>query len=225
MKILVVAKAPVAGQVKTRLCPPLDHGQAAELAAAALADTLDAVAGSGADERWIALDGDPGDWLPPGFRIVAQQGATFADRLQHAWTQAGGPTLQIGMDTPQVTPQLLEESCQALLESPGAALGPAHDGGWWALGLLRARAGLFHGIPMSTPATGAQQAERLRGLGLGPVLLPALADVDEWQHAVTVAHEVPEGRFGGLVAAFAEQLAPGITESKGPAGSPIQGGA
>jgi uncharacterized protein len=138
---------------------------------------------------------------------VAQQGPTFTDRLQNAWTHAGGPTLQIGMDTPQVTPHLLDESCKALLDSPGAALGPADDGGWWALGLLQARGGLFHGIPMSTPSTGAQQAERLRGLGLDPVLLPALADVDEWEHAVAVAREVPDGRFGRLVTGVAARLA------------------
>jgi glycosyltransferase A (GT-A) superfamily protein (DUF2064 family) len=209
MKILVMAKAPVAGQVKTRLCPPLAAQEAADVAAAALADTLDRVVQCGADERWIALDGQPGEWLPPGFGVFAQRGLSFTDRLHHAWTRVDGPTLQIGMDTPQVSAQLLDDSCQALLDSPGAALGPATDGGWWALGLLRAHPGVFHGIPMSTPSTGLEQSERLRRLGLGPTLLPELADVDEWDHAVAVAREVPDGRFGRTVAGLAARLAGG----------------
>ncbi len=94
----------------------------------------------------------PGPWLPPRFRVIAQRGDTFADRLQNAWTDTGGPTLQIGMDTPQVTAELLDASMAALVASPGAVLGHADDGGWWALGMLRAHTGVFRDIPMSTPA-------------------------------------------------------------------------
>ncbi|MGB7980227.1 MAG: DUF2064 domain-containing protein [Candidatus Nanopelagicales bacterium] len=195
-----MAKAPVAGAVKTRLCPPLHPTEAAELAAAALTDTLHVVAACGASERFVALDGEPGPWLPPGFTVIAQRGDTFAERLQNAWTDTGGPTLQIGMDTPQVTAELLDASLTALDSSPGAVLGHAHDGGWWALGMLRAHKGVFRDIPMSTPSTGAQQADRLHDLGLGPDLLPPLVDVDEWQHAVDVARAVPDGRFGRCVA-------------------------
>ncbi len=202
-----MAKAPVPGAVKTRLCPPLHPAEAAELAAAALADTLHVVAACGAAERWVALDGEPGPWLPPGFRVIAQRGDTFADRLQNAWTDTGGPTLQIGMDTPQVTAELLDGSMAALEASPGAVLGHADDGGWWALGMLQAHAGVFRHIPMSTTSTGAQQAERLRAMGLGPDLLPPLVDVDEWGHAVDVARQVPDGRFGRCVADLITRIA------------------
>ena len=202
-----MAKAPVPGAVKTRLCPPLHPVEAAELAAAALADTLQVVALCGADERWVALDGEPGQWLPTGFRVIAQRGATFADRLQNAWTDTGGPTLQIGMDTPQITTELLDGSLATLESSPGAVLGHADDGGWWALGMLLAHTGVFRDIPMSTASTGARQAERLRDMGLGPDLLPPLVDVDEWGHAVDVARQVPDARFGRCVAELVTRVA------------------
>ena len=207
MKVLVMAKAPVAGAVKTRMCPPLHLSEAAELATAALADTLQVVASSGADERWLALDGVPGQWLPAGFTVIAQRGASFAERLENAWAQAGGPTLQIGMDTPQISTGLLQRAFATLEASPGAVLGHADDGGWWALGLLQAQPGVFRDIPMSTPATGKQQADRLRELGLGPGLLPSLVDVDEWTHAVDVARKVPTTEFGRCVAGLAHRVA------------------
>ncbi|MFN2507027.1 MAG: DUF2064 domain-containing protein, partial [Acidimicrobiales bacterium] len=99
-----MVKAPVAGQVKTRLCPPCTPAEAAALAAAALADTLAAVAACGATRRILALSGEPGPWLPPAFEVVAQCEGGLDRRLAHAWAVAGGPGVQIGMDTPQVTP-------------------------------------------------------------------------------------------------------------------------
>ncbi len=200
-----MAKSPVPGAVKTRMCPPLLEDEAADLAASALADTLGAVAASGADECWIALDGAPGDWLPRGFRVINQRGSTFADRLQHAWDTVGGPTLQIGMDTPQVSSTLLDESCAALLASPGAVLGHAHDGGWWALGMHQAHRRVFTGIAMSTPQTGSHQSERLYSLGLGPHLLPPLRDVDQWEDALAVARDCATGSFARTVTRLASR--------------------
>lgn len=205
MKILVVAKSPLAGLVKTRLCPPLDAGEAAEVAAAALADTLDAVAATGADERWIALAGPVGDWLPEGFVVVEQQGSTFNDRLTHAWDDAGAPTVQIGMDTPQLTAQDLDDACSALLSSRGAVLGPAEDGGWWALGLKHGDRGVFDGVVMNSSTTGRDQLRRLELLGLDPVLLPVMRDVDFWTDALEVAATRPSGRFGKVVSRLSNE--------------------
>ena len=203
MKILVVAKAPRAGLVKTRLCPTLSHREAALVAEAALADTLDAVAACGADQRWLSLDGPCGDWLPEGFVVVEQRGATFTERLANAWADAGGPALQIGMDTPQVTAQDLDDGCCALVASPGAVLGPALDGGWWALGLMRADPRVFDGVPMNTAETGKRQWQQLHALGLGPDSLPVQRDVDRWQDAVDVAGMGRAGRFDSLVTRLA----------------------
>jgi len=68
--LLVIAKQPLPGRVKTRLVPPCTPGQAAALAEAALADTLHTVLAAPARRRVLVLDGEPGPWLPPGFDIV-----------------------------------------------------------------------------------------------------------------------------------------------------------
>jgi rSAM/selenodomain-associated transferase 1 len=177
MNLLVMAKSPVAGRVKTRLCPPCTPAEAADIAEAALADTLDAVAACGAARRIVALDGAPGPWLPAGFEVIAQVDGPFDRRLAAAWAMAGDAGVQIGMDTPQVTALLLDEALEAL-DVTDAALGLAIDGGWWAIGLRRPDPRVFAGIPMSTAGTGAAQRARLDELGLSVTGLPALVDLD-----------------------------------------------
>ncbi len=195
-RVIVLAKSPVPGRVKTRLVPPLTHDEAAHLAEAALADTLTAVSRSSAQRRVLVLDGPVGPWLPEGFQVVAQRGHGLAERLAAAWEDVGGPALQIGMDTPQVGPDLINDSLARLL-TPGVSsvLGPAEDGGWWALGLHRAPAGLFSGMPFSTPHAGPAQAQRMSDLGLAPALLPTLRDVDEIDDVLAVADLVPGSSF------------------------------
>ncbi|WP_051426361.1 TIGR04282 family arsenosugar biosynthesis glycosyltransferase [Jiangella gansuensis] len=202
--VLVVAKEPIPGRVKTRLCPPLDPAEAARVAAAALADTLDAVARCGADRRVVALDGRPGPWLPAGFEVVPQVRGPLGVRLAAAWRRVGGPGVQIGMDTPQVTPSLLDDALGLLTggDSRTALLGPAEDGGWWALGLHRWWPGLFDGVPMSTAHTGARQADRLRSRGLTVTALPMLRDIDTAADAVAVADAAPGLRTAGVVRAL-----------------------
>jgi rSAM/selenodomain-associated transferase 1 len=197
LHILVMAKAPVPGRVKTRLCPPCTAEQAAQLAEAALADTLDAVARCGVGRRVLALDGDPGEWLPAGFDVVPQAAGSFDERLAAAWAAAGGPGVQIGMDTPQVTAGLLEEALE-VLDGAGAALGPTVDGGWWAIGLQRPDPAAFLGVPMSTTGTGAVQHRRLRSLGLDVALLPTLVDLDTVADLPAVVHAAPASRTAAV---------------------------
>ncbi|MFN2506499.1 MAG: DUF2064 domain-containing protein [Acidimicrobiales bacterium] len=175
--VLVMAKSPAPGRVKTRLCPPCTPIEAAALAEAALADTLGAVTRCGADRRIVALDGPPGPWLPPGFEVIRQTDGGLDRRLAHAWNAAGGPGVQIGMDTPQVTPGLLDSALSAL-DASTAALGPALDGGWWAIALRRPDPAAFLGLAMSTKRTGWDQWVRLETLGHHVALLPALVDLD-----------------------------------------------
>ena len=200
MRLMVVAKEPVAGRVKTRLCPPLSPEQAAEVAAAALCDTLEAAGATGAHDKVLVLERSPGPWLPEGWRVLSQRGASFAERLSAAWVDCGGPALQIGMDTPQVTTSQLEDSMNAT-ERHGCVIGPATDGGWWALGLRRAEPSAFEGVPMSDASTLRHQIARLRVLGLDPRRLPTLSDVDTWSDALLVATLAPAGRFAAAVAA------------------------
>jgi len=200
MHVVVMAKSPVPGRVKTRLCPPCSYEEAASLAEAALVDTLDAAIASGADEVVVALDGPAGSWLPPGVRVVAQHGDGLAERLANAWMEVGGPGIQIGMDTPQVTGALLGSALDALAaRATDAVLGLAADGGWWAIGLRTPRRAVFAGIRMSQADTGRKQARRLAELGLRVRGLPVLRDVDTIADAVAVAAAAPDTRFAAAL--------------------------
>ena len=203
MQIIVMAKAPAPGRVKTRLCPPCTPEEAAVLAEAALVDTLTAARSSSADRVVLALDGEPGPWLPAGVDVVSQRGNGFGERLAAAWTDIGGPAVQIGMDTPQVTSALLDLAC-TVLEQPDtdAVLGPAEDGGWWAIGLRRADPAVFRGVRMSRPDTGTQQLARLGALGLRTATLCGLRDVDTVDDALAVAALAPDTRFAAAIRGF-----------------------
>jgi rSAM/selenodomain-associated transferase 1 len=199
--LVVLAKAPRPGHSKTRLCPPCTPRDAAALARAALADTLDAVLATPAARHVLVLEGTVGDWLPAGVEVVAQRGGGLDERLAHAFADVGGPALLVGMDTPQVTPRDLARGLERLA-APGvdAVLGPAADGGYWAVGLREAHARAFLGVPMSTARTGRAQLARLRRLGLRVAALPALRDVDRIADARAVAALAPAGRFARALA-------------------------
>lgn len=207
---LVVAKAPVAGLAKTRLAATLGDDAAADIAAAALLDTLDAVSGAGFDTRIVAMTGDLAnasrreelEEALASYTVVEQRGESFAERLLHAHEDAAGnPVFQIGMDTPQIHPALLEFSAELLTVTGRSVLGMAEDGGWWALGLpdpVLARALL--GVPMSKPDTGARTLDALRSLGAQIEPLPVLRDVDHESDLHPVAAEcAPGSRFRDAV--------------------------
>lgn len=194
--LLVMAKEPRPGRVKTRLTPPFTPEEAAGLAEAALADTLLAVAATSASRRVLVLDGAPGPWLPPGFDVVPQCGGGLDERLARAFAHCDGPALLIGMDTPQVTPHLLDVD----FTECDAYFGPAEDGGFWALGLSRPDPDLLRGVPMSTSRTGAVQRQRLVAAGLRVRDLPALRDVDLAADAHAVAALAPHSRFAARLA-------------------------
>jgi len=200
--LLVIAKQPVPGKVKTRLVPPCTYEEAASLAEAALADTLQAVAQTPARRRVLVLDGQPGPWLPPGFDVVPQCAGLLDARLAAAFAAAAGPALLVGMDTPQITPDLLTVDW----DDADAFFGPAADGGFWALGLRNPDPALLRGVPMSTDTTGALQRAKLLAAGLRVADLPELRDVDTAADAVTVAREAPQGRFANRVREFATVL-------------------
>src|SRR4051812_46906716 len=111
--LIVIAKAPVPGRVKTRLCPPCTPRQAAALAEAALCDTLHAGLAARAARRVLALDGAPGPWLPAGYEILPQRGDGLAERLANAFADVDGPAFLVGMDTPQLEPHILDAGLAA----------------------------------------------------------------------------------------------------------------
>ena len=207
--VLVVAKAPVPGLAKTRLAASVGDRAAASIAAAALLDTLDAVADAPVAERVVALTGSLDDACAGAeirsrladFTVVPQRGATFADRLANAHvdaaTASGGlPVLQIGMDTPQVTDELIGECARELLAAD-AVLGLARDGGWWVLGVTApAMADCLRTIPMSRADTGAVTLAALGDTAANVSLVPTLADVDTVDDVERVRRDcAPNSRF------------------------------
>jgi hypothetical protein len=199
--VVVMAKTPIPGRVKTRLCPPCTPQQAAALAAAALADTFSAVQAAACERRVLTLDGAPGPWVPRGWTIVPQATGGLGARLDAAVLTVDGPVLVVGMDTPQITPEILDDAFARLL-APGtdAVLGPADDGGYWAIGVRAPRGGLFDDVEMSTARTGAQQRARLQALGLTVEELECLRDVDTFADALEVADRIPSSRFANQLA-------------------------
>jgi rSAM/selenodomain-associated transferase 1 len=199
--LIVLAKAPVPGKVKTRLCPPCTPDQAAGIAAAALADTLETASAVPTATRFLVLDGEYP--APPGWQIVQQHGDGLGERLANGFAdtrQPGRPALLVGMDTPQLTVTLLE-SAIAALATADAVLGPAADGGWWTLGLREPLHGaVLRHVPTSTDQTGPLTLKALRGLGLRVAILPSLRDVDTAADATEVAALCrPESRFATAV--------------------------
>lgn len=207
--LLIVAKAPVPGFAKTRLCPPATPEQAAEIAAASLLDTLEAALMTPSARVVVAMTGDLGKAVRSSeitaalrkTEVIPQRGEGFDMRLVNAHADAprpGEPVLQIGMDTPQVTPALLADAANRPEDS---VLGFAEDGGWWALGLqdpLHAKA--LAGVPMSRDDTGVMTLRALADIGLNPGILPTLSDVDTVADARLVAAATPHGRFARAVA-------------------------
>ena len=205
-RALVVAKAPVPGREKTRLGADIGAEAASRIAAAALLDTLAACTEAfGADHCLLALSGDLGDAVHTtelrealeGWEIYPQRGEGFAARLAHAHRDAGrGRLVQVGMDTPQVTADLLGQVA-AELDGHEAVLGPAEDGGWWVLGLRDPRhAGVLAEVEMSTGDTGRRTRLALEAtVTSGVALAPTLRDVDTVSDAHAVARSAPTTRF------------------------------
>jgi glycosyltransferase A (GT-A) superfamily protein (DUF2064 family) len=222
--LIVMAKAPVPGRAKTRLCPPATPGQAADLAAAALLDTLDAAArlsaGGPAHRDVGVVVALAGSLLRAaratelraalrGLPVLRQRGTGLGARIAAAHADVanlspGRPTLQIGMDTPQVVPALLADATARLLgRGVDAVLGPAADGGWWALGLRDPRrAAAIAEVPTSQGDTGERTLAALRRVGLRVAVLPELTDVDTAEDAATVAGQAAGTRFAAAVAAL-----------------------
>ena len=212
-QVIVIAKEPLPGRVKTRLTPPFTPQDAASLAEGALADTLAAAAAAPLTRRVLALEGAPRDWLPAGFEVIGQRGAGLDERLAAAFAETHSglplPMVLIGMDTPQVTPGLLTDAAQALVGGEAdAVFGPAADGGYWLLGLRRPDRSLLAGVPMSRPDTGRHQLDRLTSAGLRVAMMPELTDVDTVREAELVAAEIPGSRFAAAFDLAMAGLAP-----------------
>jgi uncharacterized protein len=186
--IVVFAKRPEPGAVKTRMCPPLTLEQAAVLYAAMLDDVLTttaAAAASASAVSWLAVH--PPDAVsdlerrcPPGFRVCAQRGADLAERMEHAVASAAAEgftrVLLRGSDNPSLPGAMLERGLAAL-EHADLVVGPDRDGGYGWVALRAPAPGLFT-HPMSTDTVLADTLARAASQGLRALALAPHFDLD-----------------------------------------------
>ncbi len=186
--LVLMAKEPVAGFVKTRLVPPLDPGGARALAEAMLLDSIARLASFGDCDRWIA-------YAPEAARayfervtfselsIMPQSGGDLGCRMRaiveaRAGVDRGG-VIVIGSDLPTLPAAYVQSAVESLRDGSNLVLGPTEDGGYYLIGLARPASGLFEAIAWSTPRVLEQTLERARSTGLEPDLLPSWYDVDD----------------------------------------------
>lgn len=179
-RIVIFAKAPVAGQVKTRLIPALGAEAAADLAAAMLDATCREALAAGVGPVELCLATHP-DWTgrpPDGVEATDQGEGDLGERLWRAARRAGTPLLLIGTDCPQLDRQRLRTAAQRLRDHD-ALLHPAADGGYALLGLNRLDPALFEAMPWSTDAVAAETIARIAALGWSVHIGETLRDIDE----------------------------------------------
>jgi len=195
-----MAKAPQPGRAKTRLCPPLQPAQAAELSAAFLRDITENIAlasratpidgyvayAPAGDESWFAghlaerSELVLADGSPPMPRDVQGFGRCLLHAAQALFATGVSAVCLVNSDSPTLPTSVLIQAARALL-APGEriVLGPAEDGGYYLLGMQRPHAHLFAGIAWSTSGVAAATRTRAVALGLDVVTLPAWYDVDD----------------------------------------------
>ena len=204
LALAVMAKRPQAGEVKTRLCPPLTPEEAAELAHCFLADTLKQVRRVPGVERFVAFSpADAEDFFRKqtgaAFSLFPQAagdlGARLADLTDH-WLKAGfAGVIVIGADLPTLPDAVLHEAREVLAgELADVVLGPADDGGYYLIGLRRPSRALFAGIAWSTDAVLSQTVARADAAGLRTHLLPPWYDVDVAADLQRLAHDLADDR-------------------------------
>lgn len=177
--VVVLAKRPVAGRVKTRLCPPLTPGDAAALAGAFLGDTLERLAGRTVR---LYLDDPDGFDAPPGVSVHRQATGGMGARMLRAVVEsaaAGARRLVVvGTDSPTLPAAFVDLAVEALAEPRTVVLGPTPDGGYSLIGVNEIVPSLF-AMDYSHGGVFAETLARADDAGLAPVILPEVPDVDD----------------------------------------------
>ena len=190
--LAIMTKAPRAGQVKTRLVPPLTPEEAAELNTVFLRDLAASImrACEMSPAKSIAVYTPPGSEaayekiLPRDFALLPQRGTTFGERLIFAaedlFALGFDSVCLINSDSPSVPPQDFAEAAIELAEpADRVLLGPAHDGGYYLIGLKKLHSRLFEEIEWSTERVLQQTKQRAAEIGLRVHELALGVDVDD----------------------------------------------
>jgi uncharacterized protein len=186
--LAAMAKAPIAGAVKTRLCPPLRPAEAAELARCFLEDRVEQLGAVPAGDRLVAFT-PPEEaaavraLVPPDVRIVPQQGADLGARMNGLLTdllaEGYAGALVVGTDTPTLpTAYLLEAAAVLRQAAADVVLGPSEDGGYYLIGLRAPAPELFVDMAWSTATVCEETLRRARAAGRRISVLPMWFDID-----------------------------------------------
>jgi len=175
-RIVIFARWPEPGRVKTRLAGTHGEQGAARIYRRLLDHTLAVARESGLPVE-LCVTGAPSAQFEkefgPGLAVSEQGEGDLGARM----ARVKPPALVIGSDLPALSPGLLREAAKAL-ESHEAVIGPARDGGYWLIGLREPMPWLFAGMPWSTAEVLPQTLARLAARGIAPALLAELADID-----------------------------------------------
>ena len=180
--LIVFARSPVAGQVKSRLTQLLSSQEAADLYRAFLVDSLAQYASLEVDVRlYMADEGDPGVHLC-GAQLKKQCGDGLGERMEHAFQETAVEGYKqmviIGTDHPTLPTEFIMDAYEALSDVPAVCIGPASDGGYYLLGMSPLICGLFDGIVYSKPNVLSLTLVRARESGASVTQLPVWYDVD-----------------------------------------------
>jgi rSAM/selenodomain-associated transferase 1 len=202
--VVIVAKAPRSGLVKTRLVPPLHHAHAADLYRCFLLDRIEQVATLGGVRRVIAyFPADAADTfaaMAPGYELVAQTGADLTERLTDCVARLFGDGLEgvilMDSDSPTLPTAYLRAAARLLAEgTTDVVIGPCEDGGYYLLGLRAPRPELFVDMPWSTPRVLEETWTRALAAGLHVTCLAPWFDVDTGRDLARLRATL--GRAGG----------------------------
>jgi len=185
--LIIFAKAPIPGEVKTRLCPPLDHDEAASLHGTLVLDAVERAKGLPGASLYVA--GTP-DLAHPFFKVMEgrygakllpQRGPDLGSRMkwamQDAFEQGAQEVLLTGTDLPTLPRAHLVEAL-TLVKRHDVVLGPTADGGYYLIGLRKMVPALFDGIAWSTASAFAETKKKIEQAGLSLGLLPECRDLD-----------------------------------------------
>lgn len=182
--LAVFAKQPVAGQVKTRLCPPLAYHEAAAFYEHALREVLDRVSTLSHCDLVICYAGER-SWFAeqfPAFRLLSQGGADLGERMEQALAglfDAGyRRAVLIGSDLPDLPLKEIHQAF-ALLQDVDVVYGPARDGGYYLVGESTHCPALFQDIPWSTEVVLTESLRRAATVGMFTARLPVYEDLDD----------------------------------------------
>lgn len=197
--LVLMTKAPQPGRSKTRLVPPLSLDEAAELAAALLADQLEHLARFTSARLFISFAPASAasffnSFQTQGFTCFTQQGDSLGERMSHAFTHvfdsSFSPIVLIGSDLPAVPHEFLNRAYDLLQAEADVVLGPAADGGYYLIGMNRPIEDVFLNVGWSRDDVLARTAEKIAGLGLRYELLPCWYDIDTAEDLIRLQSEI-----------------------------------